>query len=45
MEVFSTEIPDVKIIAPDIHRDVRGYFAETYNEARYNAAGISVRFV
>lgn len=45
MEVLSTEIPDVKIIVPDIHRDARGYFAETYNEERYVKAGISARFV
>ena len=45
MEVVPTEIPDVKIVIPDIHRDPRGYFAETYNEARYEAAGIMVRFV
>ena len=45
MEVISTDIDGVKIIVPDIHRDARGYFAETYNEGRYGAAGINVRFV
>ena len=40
MEVIVTAIPDVKIVAPDIHRDTRGYFAETYNEERYVKAGI-----
>ena len=45
MEVVPTEIPDVKIVIPDIHRDARGYFAETYNAARYEAAGITARFV
>ena len=45
MEVVPTEIPDVKVVIPDIHRDARGYFAETYNAARYEAAGIVARFV
>lgn len=45
MEVLATCIAGVKIIVPDVHRDARGYFAETYNEERYEKAGISVRFV
>jgi dTDP-4-dehydrorhamnose 3,5-epimerase len=45
MEVIATEIPDVKIVLPDVHRDARGYFAETYNEKRYFDAGIDARFV
>ena len=45
MEILSTDIPDVKIVIPDIHRDARGYFAETYNEERYVKAGLSARFV
>ena len=45
MEVIVTEIPDVKIVVPDIFRDARGYFCETYNEERYVRAGISAKFV
>ena len=45
MEVIPTAIPDVKIVVPDIHRDARGYFAETYNEERYRKAGICAAFV
>lgn len=45
MEVVSTDIDGVKIIVPDIHRDARGYFAETYNEAQYTAIGITAKFV
>ena len=45
MEVIPTAIPDVKIVVPDIHRDARGYFAETYNEERYVRAGIVAKFV
>ncbi|MBO5774568.1 MAG: dTDP-4-dehydrorhamnose 3,5-epimerase [Kiritimatiellae bacterium] len=45
MEVSETDIPGVKVIFPDCHRDSRGYFAETYNEDRYRAAGIDAVFV
>jgi len=45
MNVIPTTIPDVKIIEPDIHRDSRGYFQETYNKERYLAAGIAAEFV
>ena len=45
MQVIPTEIPDVKIIEPVVYRDARGYFAETYNEARYVEAGITAKFV
>lgn len=45
MEVSETDIPGVKVIFPDCHRDSRGYFAETYNEERYRAAGIDAVFV
>lgn len=45
MKVIATEIPDVKIIEPDIFRDARGYFQETYNAQRYRAAGITAQFV
>ena len=45
MDVISTEIPDVKIVEPVIFRDARGYFVETYNAARYAAAGIAADFV
>jgi len=45
MEIIATAIPDVKVVVPDIFRDERGYFAETYNEDRYVKAGIVVKFV
>lgn len=45
MEVLATEIADVKIVVPDIHRDARGYFCETYSRERYFAAGICAEFV
>ena len=40
-----TEIPGVIVIEPQIHRDDRGFFLESYHEPRYREAGIQVRFV
>ena len=45
MKVVDTAIAGVKIVEPDVHRDARGYFCETYNRARYAAAGITAEFV
>ena len=45
MTIIDTSIPGVKIIEPDIHRDARGYFCETYNRERYFNAGITAEFV
>jgi dTDP-4-dehydrorhamnose 3,5-epimerase len=45
MRVVSAEIPDVKIVIPDVHRDERGYFSEIYNRQCYRQHGINVDFV
>lgn len=45
MDVIDKEILGVKVIVPTRFRDARGWFAETYNAARYKAAGISADFV
>lgn len=45
MEIVDTEIDGVKIIKPQVFGDSRGWFVEQYNEARYYAAGMPVRFV
>ena len=45
MNVIETDIAGVKIIEPDIFRDARGYFCETYNGERYRAAGITAEFI
>ena len=45
MEVIEMPIEGVKLIKPQIFGDARGWFYETYNEERYRAAGINVRFV
>ena len=45
MKVVDTKIEGVKIIEPDVFKDARGYFCETYNRARYEAAGVTAGFV
>lgn len=36
MKVFDTEVPDVKIIEPNIFEDERGHFFEAYNAQKFN---------
>ena len=45
LEVRSLEIPDVKIISPKKHGDLRGFFSETYNKKDFEEAGIRLDFV
>ena len=45
MRVEQTSIPGVLIIEPDVHRDGRGYFVETYRADKYLRAGIADAFV
>ncbi len=45
MVISKTKIKDLLIIEPDIFRDERGFFLETYNEKRYQEIGIQEKFV
>ncbi|MDD3479779.1 MAG: dTDP-4-dehydrorhamnose 3,5-epimerase [Paludibacteraceae bacterium] len=45
MEIIETPIKDLVIIKPRVFEDARGFFCETYNEERYQAAGIKQHFV
>jgi dTDP-4-dehydrorhamnose 3,5-epimerase len=45
MQVLRTEIPGVLVVEPRVHRDARGFFLETWHEARYREHGIDGRFV
>ena len=45
MKFLPTEIPGVIVIEPDVHRDPRGFFLETYHEPKYREGGISCAFV
>jgi dTDP-4-dehydrorhamnose 3,5-epimerase len=40
-----TAISDVLIIEPDVHRDGRGFFLETYHEQKYRAGGVPGPFL
>jgi dTDP-4-dehydrorhamnose 3,5-epimerase len=45
MKVSATPLPGVLLIEPDVHRDERGYFLETFSADRYAAAGVAGPFV
>ena len=45
MRLISTEIRDVLIIEPQVFRDDRGYFLETYHGRRFESTGLLDVFV
>jgi len=45
VKLIETGIPGLIIIEPVVHGDDRGFFMETWNAARYEAAGLPGRFV
>lgn len=45
MRVIQTEIPEVVVVEPLVHRDGRGYFVETWRQDRYVEAGLPRTFV
>ena len=45
MQFVPTDVPGVIVIEPDVHRDGRGYFLETYHAEKYHAGGIAGPFV
>ena len=45
MEVLATEIPDVKIVIPKVFGDARGYFFESWNQAKFEECGIACSWV
>lgn len=45
LQLMETEIAEVKLIVPPIHRDHRGFFSETYNKAGLGALGTDLVFV
>jgi dTDP-4-dehydrorhamnose 3,5-epimerase len=45
MNIETTPIEGLLVITPRVFNDSRGYFYETYNEARYRQAGIDAHFV
>jgi dTDP-4-dehydrorhamnose 3,5-epimerase len=45
MQFEPTEIPDVVLIRPKVFGDPRGYFFESWEERKFAAAGLDVKFV
>jgi dTDP-4-dehydrorhamnose 3,5-epimerase len=45
MKVIETSLPGVLVVEPQVFKDSRGYFYESYNEAKYVKAGIRAKFV
>lgn len=45
MNIITTPIEGLLVIEPQVFRDARGYFVETYNRQRYFDAGIEAEFV
>lgn len=45
LKVEVSELTDVKIIEPKLFCDARGFFAETYSQQAFSAAGINDTFV
>ena len=45
MKFLQTDLPGVLLVEPDVFRDARGFFLETFHAARYRAGGIPYDFV
>lgn len=45
MTIEKTAIEDLVIINPTVFEDLRGYFFEAYNQAKFNENGINYKFI
>jgi dTDP-4-dehydrorhamnose 3,5-epimerase len=45
VQIRRSDLPEVLIIEPKVHRDDRGFFLETYHATKYRDAGIDRPFV
>ncbi|HEY4209237.1 MAG TPA: dTDP-4-dehydrorhamnose 3,5-epimerase [Puia sp.] len=45
MSFIPTDLQGVLIFQPDVHKDDRGYFFESYNEETFHDQGVTNRFV
>ena len=45
MEIIKTSIEGLLVIRPDVFRDDRGYFYESYNKERFAKEGLTMNFV
>lgn len=44
MQILSTAIADIVLLAPAVYRDDRGYFLESYNRRTLASLGIRIDF-
>ncbi len=45
MKFLQTDLPGVMVVEPDVHRDARGFFLETFHARKYRDGGIPYDFV
>ena len=45
MKIVETSIPGLLIVEPSVFQDERGYFFESYQNRRYDKAGVNAEFV
>ena len=45
MRISPTELPEVLLVEPTVHRDERGFFLESWHAEKFAAAGLDVHFV
>ncbi len=45
MKFIPTKLPGMVVIEPDVHRDERGFFLESFQAKKYAAAGMALPFV
>lgn len=45
MKVIETSLPGALVLEPQVFGDARGFFYESYNEAKYHEAGVDHRFI
>jgi dTDP-4-dehydrorhamnose 3,5-epimerase len=45
MRFLPTTVPEVILIEPDVFRDARGFFLETFHARKYREAGLDCEFV
>ena len=45
MKFIETALPGVLTVEPDVHRDARGFFLETFHARKYREGGIDAAFV
>jgi len=45
VKLLQTDLPGVMVVEPDVHRDARGFFLETFHARKYRDGGIPYDFV